>query len=69
MMKKTFFVVALSLLSAQAGFATEWHVLGARAMGIPAESFIGKLFRDNPLGQSDEMTPFCIVRKVSSTGE
>ena len=28
------------------------------------ESFIGKLFRDNPLGQSDEMTPFCIVRKV-----
>ncbi len=29
-----------------------------------SESFIGKLFRDNPLGQSDEMTPFCIVRKV-----
>ena len=28
------------------------------------ESFIGKLFRDNPLGQSDEMTPFCIVRKA-----
>lgn len=28
-----------------------------------SESFIGKLFRDNPLGQSDEMTPFCIVRK------
>ncbi len=28
------------------------------------EIFIGKLFRDNPLGQSDEMTPFCIVRKV-----
>lgn len=27
------------------------------------EEFIGKLFRDNPLGQSDEMTPFCIVRK------
>lgn len=31
-----------------------------------SEAFIGKLFRDNPLGQSDEMTPFCIVRKVSS---
>ena len=31
-----------------------------------SESFIGKLFRDNPLGQSDEMTPFCIVRKVSA---
>lgn len=28
-----------------------------------SEKFIGKLFRDNPLGQSDEMTPFCIVRK------
>jgi len=28
-----------------------------------SESFIGALFRDNPLGQSDEMTPFCIVRK------
>ena len=28
-----------------------------------SEEFIGKLFRDNPLGQSDEMTPFCIVRK------
>lgn len=29
-----------------------------------SEDFVGKLFRDNPLGQSDEMTPFCIVRKV-----
>jgi hypothetical protein len=29
-----------------------------------SENFIGKLFRDNPLGQSDEMTPFCIVRKA-----
>ena len=29
-----------------------------------SESFVGKLFRDNPLGQSDEMTPFCIVRKA-----
>ena len=28
-----------------------------------SEDFIGKLFRDNPLGQSDEMTPFCIVRR------
>ncbi len=27
-----------------------------------SETFIGKLFRDNPLGQLDEMTPFCIVR-------
>ena len=29
------------------------------------ERFIGELFRDNPLGQSDEMTPFCIVRKAA----
>ena len=28
-----------------------------------SESFIGELFLDNPLGQSDEMTPFAIVRK------
>jgi hypothetical protein len=28
-----------------------------------SETFIGKLFSDNPLGQSDEMTPFCIVRR------
>lgn len=27
-----------------------------------SEEFIQKLFKDNPLGQSDEMTPFCIVR-------
>jgi hypothetical protein len=27
------------------------------------EKFIGKLFRDNPMGQSDEMTPLCIVRR------
>ncbi|HTR18889.1 MAG TPA: hypothetical protein VMH91_02825 [Candidatus Paceibacterota bacterium] len=32
--------------------------------GAITESFIGKLFRDNPMGQSDEMTPFCIVRKT-----
>lgn len=29
-----------------------------------SEKFIGKVFRDNPMGQSDEMTPFCIVRKA-----
>lgn len=29
-----------------------------------SESFIGKLFRDNPAGQSDEMTPFMIARKA-----
>ena len=25
---------------------------------------MGKLSRDTPLGQSDEMTPFCIVRRA-----
>lgn len=29
------------------------------------EKFIQKVFKDNPLGQSDEMTPFCILRKIS----
>lgn len=37
--------------------------LGKSSRSI-SEKFIGKLFRDNPLGQSDEMTPFCIVRKT-----
>lgn len=27
------------------------------------ETFIEKVFAGNPMGQSDEMTPFCIVRK------
>jgi hypothetical protein len=31
-----------------------------------SEKFIYAAFKDNPLGQSDEMTPFCILRKVSS---
>jgi hypothetical protein len=26
------------------------------------EKFIQKVFKDNPLGQSDEMTPFCVLR-------
>ncbi len=36
--------------------------LGKSTRSIP-EPFIGKLFADNPAGQSDEMTPFVIVRK------
>jgi len=43
------------------------NYIGAFSLGKStraiSEKFIGKLFRDNPLGQSDEMTPFCIVRK------
>ena len=58
MMKKTFFVVALSLLSAQAGFATEWHVLGARAMGMggagvaAAEGPVGAYWNPASLGRA-----------------
>ena len=41
---------------------------GAFSLGTSSrrikESFIGDLFRDNPLGQSDEMTPFAIVRRA-----
>ena len=41
---------------------------GAFSLGTSSrllkESFIEELFRDNPLGQSDEMTPFAIVRRV-----
>ena len=34
-----------------------------------SETFIDKLFKGNPMGQSDEMTPFCIVRKASNAVE
>ena len=43
------------------------NYIGAFSLGkssrAVSEKFIGQLFRDNPLGQSDEMTPFCIVRR------
>jgi hypothetical protein len=43
------------------------NYIGAFSLGKSTrnitEKFIGKLFKDNPLGQSDEMTPLCIVRK------
>lgn len=43
------------------------NYIGAFSLGKStrslSEKFIGQLFKDNPLGQSDEMTPFCIVRK------
>ncbi|MFA6495232.1 MAG: coenzyme F420-0:L-glutamate ligase [Candidatus Paceibacterota bacterium] len=43
------------------------NYLGAFALGISSkkikEKFTQEVFRDNPLGQSDELTPFCIVRK------
>ena len=45
------------------------NYLGAFSLGkssrAVSEPFIQKAFRDNPLGQSDEMTPFCILRQAS----
>ena len=44
------------------------NYLGAFSMGKSSkklsEKFIQEVFRDNPLGQSDELTPFCIVRRT-----
>jgi hypothetical protein len=40
---------------------------GVVALGISSravkENFVKQVFRDNPLGQSEEFTPLCIVRK------
>jgi hypothetical protein len=56
----------------RAKFGCETAILDANYIGAfslgkssraVSEKFIGQLFRDNPLGQSDEMTPFCIVRR------
>ena len=44
------------------------NYLGAFSLGKTtrriSEKFIGKLFADNPAGQSSEMTPFLIVRRT-----
>lgn len=39
-------------------------ILGKSA-GIISDNFCKSVFRDNPLGQSREQTPLCIVRRVS----
>ena len=43
------------------------NYLGAFSMGKSSnkikEKFIQEVFRDNPLGQADEMTPFCLLRE------
>jgi hypothetical protein len=41
------------------------YSLGKSSNSI-TEKFIQEVFRDNPAGQSDEMTPFFLVRKVVS---
>ncbi|MDP2655955.1 MAG: coenzyme F420-0:L-glutamate ligase [bacterium] len=40
------------------------NVLGRSDKDI-SDAFCGGVFRDNPLGQSKEQTPLCIVRKIS----
>jgi F420-0:Gamma-glutamyl ligase len=56
----------------RAAFGCETVILDANYIGAfslgkttrsISEKFIGKLFADNPAGQSSEMTPFLIVRK------
>ncbi len=39
-------------------------VLGRSSRAI-TDAFCKKVFRDNPLGQTDEQTPLCIVRKMN----
>jgi F420-0:gamma-glutamyl ligase-like protein len=41
-------------------------VLGKSNKNI-SDEFCKKVFKDNPLGQSTEQTPLCIVRKISDT--
>jgi hypothetical protein len=38
-------------------------ILG-RSEHAPDEAFCKQVFRDNPLGQTDERTPLCVVRKI-----
>ena len=38
-------------------------VLGKSTLGV-SDDFCKKVFKDNPLGQSSEQTPLCIVRKI-----
>jgi hypothetical protein len=40
------------------------EVLGKSSNNV-ADDFAKKVFRDNPLGQSNEQTPLCIIRKIS----
>jgi hypothetical protein len=63
MMKSSFFVVMLSLFPAQAGFATEWHVLGARAMGMGGA---GVALSEGPV--SSYWNPAALGRKESPSG-
>ena len=58
----------------QKTFGNETVIIDANYQGVCSlgkstrrlsEQFIYDVFRDNPLGQSDEMTPLCIVRKIT----
>jgi hypothetical protein len=40
-------------------------VLGKSSQNV-SDDFARKVFRDNPLGQTNEQTPLCIVRKINN---
>jgi hypothetical protein len=63
MLKRTFLVVALTSLLAQAGSATEWHVLGARAMGMGGA---GVAVSEGPV--SSYWNPAALGQKESPSG-
>ncbi|MBI5241143.1 MAG: conjugal transfer protein TraF [Elusimicrobia bacterium] len=63
MMERTSLVFVLSLLSAQAGYATEWHVLGARAMGMGGA---GVAVSEGPIGAY--WNPASLGRQESPSG-
>jgi len=44
------------------------EVLG-KSSGLPDASFLKAIFKDNPLAQSSEQTPLCIVRKIENLEE
>jgi F420-0:gamma-glutamyl ligase-like protein len=61
-----------SLLKEKLGFEViiiDANDLGVDVLGKSSDcisiDFAKSVFRDNPLGQSDEQTPICIVRKIS----
>ncbi len=58
----------------KANFGHEFVIIDANDLGVSVlgkssndikDDFCKKVFRDNPLGQSDQRTPIAIVRKVS----
>jgi hypothetical protein len=62
-MKRAFLVVIFASLLAQTGFATEWHVMGARAMGMGGA---GVASSEGPIGEY--WNPASLGREESPSG-